>query len=86
MDARSPNFDHAMSNSAGAIDESMPANLIMSDAEASMINYRKKQATAAQAAKTATGKFFGSSKTLRKSQVLMPEARMDFRVNGQGVP
>ena len=73
-----------MTKSPGAtFDEHMPTNLIIADAETNMMNGKKKRYSIANK-KPTSGKFFGSTKVLRKShQALTQDAvRMDFSVNG----
>ena len=71
MEPRSPRLDNI-----GSRDESLPSNLVITEADENTgtVEFRPSK----------RGNFFGSTKTLRKSQGLA-EARMDFTVNGQTV-
>ena len=72
MEPRSPKLDNIASG-----DENMPANPIITEADelSPRVDFKPRK----------SGNFFGSTKTLRKSQGLA-EARMEFTVNGLSVP
>lgn len=83
----SPKIENLTQSPGAAFEEHMPTNLIIADADHNLMNGTKKK-YALPNKKPTSGKFFGSTKVLRKShQALTQDAvRMDFSVNGQAVP